>query len=787
MDKELQLKVKATVQGAQEVSALTNEVNRLTGAGQKSMTDPTERLRAGANLTRPQIEALGKEFDGLYKRIDPAYAATQRFNQGQATLQKGLNAGLITQRQYGEGMKLLAAEADGAAGGLGRTRSAATSLGAALMGLISAGAIIKFVNDAVQEFSKAESAFRGLESVANASGYGIGNAMKAAEQLSSDGLISVSESAKALQNLLSRGYSVDQAVDTLNRLKDSAAFNRAAHLSLGEAVVSATEGLKNENSTLVDNAGVTKNVAKMWEDYAKSLGVTTEQLTQQQKIDAEYQGIMQETAAQVGNAQKALEGYQGQMAQANQEVLKFKQSMGELLAPVMLAAAQFGTVLVTAIKFVIVGFQTMTVRLAQIASAFDRFFTAISNRDFSDFFKGLESDAQAAADTIDDAARQMFDGNLRVKDSLTGVADAQKIADNAAKRSASDNAALIKQRIADYKKLRDAIVKAWQDSIKAEKDYLAEAKKLRAEANAVDSKSLENASYEEIGNKEVSLRADLRIAQERLQRMVNEGGSLDDIRAQATTVQELADQYRSLTDVVDDGSEISRRADEAVRDSKLSLATALEKMAGEEKQRQQDQIKQLNDIDKAAQALQTTKTVTVDTDQATQAVGEIKTALDGLEDKTVTVTVQQVNAADAANATGATDSQGNPIYRDPVGFAHGGQLPGTAPHDRADNMLYRGTPGEWVIQRPAVRYYGSGLLHALNTMRLPKFALGGELGRSAVTRMAVPGLSASSGGKLSGLDRGTFVLPGGERVSVQAESGVFDRLAALALQSRKRR
>ena len=34
-----------------------------------------------------------------------------------------------------------------------------------------------------------------------------------------------------------------------------------------------TEGLKNENSILVDNAGVTKNVAKMWEDYAKAIGV----------------------------------------------------------------------------------------------------------------------------------------------------------------------------------------------------------------------------------------------------------------------------------------------------------------------------------------------------------------------------------------------------------------------------------------------------------------------------------------------------------------------------------
>lgn len=40
----------------------------------------------------------------------------------------------------------------------------------------------------------------------------------------------------------------------MDRFKNSAAFGRQASLSLGEAVKTATEGLKNENSILVDNA-----------------------------------------------------------------------------------------------------------------------------------------------------------------------------------------------------------------------------------------------------------------------------------------------------------------------------------------------------------------------------------------------------------------------------------------------------------------------------------------------------------------------------------------------------
>lgn len=73
--------------------------------------------------------------------------------------------------------------------------------------------------------------------------------------------------------------------------------------------------------------------------------------------------------------------------------------------------------------------------------------------------------------------------------------------------------------------------------------------------------------------------------------------------------------------------------------------------------------------------------------------------------------------------------------------AYGGPLPGFAPHDRADNMMYMGTPGEWVIQRPAVRYWGADFLAAINAMRMPRFAFGGELGGSMISRLSVPSVA----------------------------------------------
>lgn len=678
------------------------------------------------------------------------------------------------------------------------TKGAISDLTRELTGLVTAGAIIKFANDSINEFSKMESAFRGLEAVANASGYGIGRALEEADKLAADGLISVAEAAKALQNLLARGYSIDQAVNTLERLKDSAAFNRAAHLSMGEAVVTASEGLKNENSILVDNAGVTQNVAKMWELYAKQLGITVNDMTQAQKIEAEYQGIMRETAAQVGNSEKALAGYQGQMAEANQETLKFQQQMGELLAPVKLAAAQLGNTLLQAFKLVAVGAGAAAIGVGFLA----RSIKILLLDPLGDIPGNLAREWDAAKDAYDEFGRNILDGNSEVKNSLSGVADAQKIADNQMKNSAKSNAEeqkkLIDKRIKDYERLRDAIRSAWQDSIKAEKDYLAEAKKLRQEANAFDPKSLAGASPQEVATKEIDLKGDLRIAEERLRRLASEGGSLDQVRAQAEEVQRLADQYRSLTDAVEDQAyqaEISQRADEAVKASKLELAKALESAAAEEQQRQQDQIKVLGDVEKILADLQTQKTVNVDATQAKTELDEVKAKLDGIQDKTVTITVKKIDAANAQNFTGVYDSLGNAVYLDPntggaTGhYAGGGPIIGPGPKG-VDSVLGVFAPNEHVWTSAETDAVGghaamyrlralarAGLLR--NALSGMSFDVGGQIGaarssRSALSRVAIPNLTSTAAP--ASMQTISITLPGIGTYAMQGSKDTADSL-----------
>ncbi len=191
------------------------------------------------------------------------------------------------------------------------------------------------IDDGVQKYKEYESANKGLESIVKGQGLSFSNAQSFIEDYISDGLIPLSDATMAYKNLASRGYNEEQIKQTMIALKDAAAFGRQSTYEYGEAIATATEGLKNENSVLVDNAGVTKNVAKMWQDYAKSVGKTTESLTQAEKIEAEVKGIREESKNQIGDAAKYTETYAGQQAQVNAVNIELSKTIGESMIPVL--------------------------------------------------------------------------------------------------------------------------------------------------------------------------------------------------------------------------------------------------------------------------------------------------------------------------------------------------------------------------------------------------------------------------------------------------------------------
>lgn len=274
--------------------------------------------------------------------------------------------------------------------------------------------VVQFGKQCVKTASETESAWIGLQSIVEGQGRSFNAAQKFIEEYTKDGLIPLNNAVTAYKNLASRGYDDTQIQQTLTALKDAAAFGRQASYSYGEAIQSASEGLKNENSILVDNAGVTKNVAKMWDDYAKSVGKTSNQLTQQEKIQAEVNGILEESKFQAGDAAKYSNTYAGQVARLSASFTTLKQTIGSIIIPIaqvfipwiqaaINAVLSFAKVIANVVQKLTgkSGFSGMSKDTSSVASGFDN----------------IGSSATGAADAAKKAAKKVS-GSLNSFDEI---------------------------------------------------------------------------------------------------------------------------------------------------------------------------------------------------------------------------------------------------------------------------------------------------------------------------------------------------------------------------------
>lgn len=233
-----------------------------------------------------------------------------------------------------KGIKDGVKEVKGAFGGL---KTVLQSVGTALAAVFAVRQIVQFGKESVNAARELSDALTGLQSVVEGQGRSFSQAQQFINEYTQDGLVPATNAITAYKNLALRGYDDSQIQQVMTALKDSAAFGRQSSYSMGEAVQSATEGLKNENSILVDNAGVTKNVAKMWDEYAKSIGTTSNRLTQQQKIQAEVNGILEESKYQAGDAAKVAGTLSGQMMQLSFNFNNLKIAVGNAINPILTA------------------------------------------------------------------------------------------------------------------------------------------------------------------------------------------------------------------------------------------------------------------------------------------------------------------------------------------------------------------------------------------------------------------------------------------------------------------
>ncbi len=292
-------------------------------------------------------------------------------------------------------------------GSLGGLKSIVGKLGVAITAAFSVRQIVQFGTESVRAANKLANALKGLQSIMDGQGRSFSAAQAFIAEYTKDGLIPATNAITAYKNLAMRGYDDRQIQRVMIALKDASAFGRQASYSMGEAVQSATEGLKNENSILVDNAGVTKNVAKMWEEYAESIGTTSNNLTQQQKIQAEVNGILEESKYQAGDAQKVADTFSGRLAQLVFDFNELKVAVGNAIIPI---AQQLLPVISDAVA-VMTGFANS---VASVVAAF------FGKADITTTNEAIAESALEGADAEEKLAESITSAAKAAKKSLAG-------------------------------------------------------------------------------------------------------------------------------------------------------------------------------------------------------------------------------------------------------------------------------------------------------------------------------------------------------------------------------
>ncbi|MFZ2269040.1 MAG: tape measure protein [Azonexus sp.] len=327
--------------------------------------------------------------------------------------------------------------------------------------------------------------------------------------------------------------------------------------------------------------------------------------------------------------------------------------------------------------------------------------------------------------------------------------------------TASDNVAAkekanIDARIADQKRLVDAVRSAWQDSLKEIEKFAeaAQAKLVKAtDYRAAGKTSAFNASISGLSEQDQLAAKSQRMSDLQSQgnyeaaraRLAALEGDIKKYDAAAGAAEKRLKEALGLAEDIKDVSAIETISNELAKIQEAGAALD-QKKSEEAKGRAESQAKLLNDLQAKLDALTKEARVIEVKAEVTDAESKVNGLKKQLEDLAKGVTVPVVVQQSGTPAVGGTEPT--------VGRAWGGQLPGYAPHDRADNVVYRGTPGEWVIQRPAVRYWGPEFIAAINAMRMPKFAFGGQIGGSSMlSKLAVPSIQngALNSNELAGL------------------------------------
>ncbi len=243
----------------------------------------------------------------------------------------------------------------------GQVRNVLAALGVGL-GLRE---LVGFFNESIEASVRLKGAQAGLQAVSKNLGLDFNKTSEASKSLTKDGMLTLTDSSKGLQNLLASGLNLKFATELMNKNKDAAVFNRQSHLGLSESIKVFTQGFKDELSTLTDATGVSINYGRALDEtfkrakagqidynlYRDILSKTeiehvklaiahtnsAEKLDKQSKSILAGIGFLKELGLFAGNAALAADDFAIKQAQLQKEMEDTRAAIGERLQPAYLS------------------------------------------------------------------------------------------------------------------------------------------------------------------------------------------------------------------------------------------------------------------------------------------------------------------------------------------------------------------------------------------------------------------------------------------------------------------
>lgn len=194
---------------------------------------------------------------------------------------------------------------------------------------------VAFAKSSLDAFSQYEDAMYGMAVTVSNVGGTIGEAMAAIQESTANGLLSETDAARAINNLTSYGYSVQEATRLIQELTNVAMANRNETVSVSEQVENLTEGIKRGSSQMLKANGLMVTASEASAVYAASIGKTASELGKEEQMQALANAAIQQGQANASVATAYQETYSAATQRLTNSIQDLKVAFGQAIAPLM--------------------------------------------------------------------------------------------------------------------------------------------------------------------------------------------------------------------------------------------------------------------------------------------------------------------------------------------------------------------------------------------------------------------------------------------------------------------